>query len=129
MNTKKIAIAIDGPAGAGKSSISKVVANELGYLYIDTGSMYRGVTWAVLDSQIDVKDQAAVEALLPSLNLTLEPTATACKVYIKGKDVTSLIRQQQINDNVSTIASYKGVRQYLVERQQRSEERRVGKEC
>ena len=47
MNTKKIAIAIDGPAGAGKSSISKVVANELGYLYIDTGSMYRGVTWAV----------------------------------------------------------------------------------
>ena len=118
MNTKKIAIAIDGPAGAGKSSISKVVANELGYLYIDTGSMYRGVTWAVLDSQIDVKDQAAVEALLPSLNLTLEPTATACKVYIKGKDVTSLIRQQQINDNVSTIASYKGVRKYLVERQQ-----------
>ena len=55
MSTKKIAIAIDGPAGAGKSSISKVVANELGYLYIDTGSMYRGVTWAVLDSQIDVK--------------------------------------------------------------------------
>ena len=118
MSTKKIAIAIDGPAGAGKSSISKVVANELGYLYIDTGAMYRGVTWAVLDSQIDVEDQVAVEALLPSLNLTLEPTATACKVYVKDKDVTSLIRQQQINDNVSTIASYKGVRQYLVERQQ-----------
>ena len=67
---------------------------------------------------IAIDGQAAVEALLPSLNLTLEPTATACKVYIKGKDVTSLIRQQQINDNVSTIASYKGVRQYLVERQQ-----------
>ena len=118
MSTKKIAIAIDGPAGAGKSSISKVVANELGYLYIDTGAMYRGVTWAVLDSNIDVNDQEAVEALLPSLNLTLEPTATACKVFVKGKDVTSLIRQQQINENVSTIASYKGVRQYLVERQQ-----------
>ena len=118
MSTKKIAIAIDGPAGAGKSSISKVVANELGYLYIDTGAMYRGVTWAVLDSQIDVNDQKAVEALLPSLNLTLEPTATACKVFVKGKDVTSLIRQQQINENVSKIASYKGVRQYLVERQQ-----------
>ena len=118
MSTKKIAIAIDGPAGAGKSSISKVVANELGYLYIDTGAMYRGVTWAVLDSQIDVNDQEAVEALLPSLNLTLEPTATACKVFVKGKDVTSLIRQQQINENVSKIASYKGVRQYLVERQQ-----------
>ena len=118
MNTKKIAIAIDGPAGAGKSSISKVVANELGYLYIDTGAMYRGVTWAVLDSNVDVNDQKEVEALLPSLDLTLEPTASACKVFVKGQDVTNLIRQQQINENVSTIASYKGVREYLVERQQ-----------
>lgn len=118
MNTKKIAIAIDGPAGAGKSSISKVVANELGYLYIDTGAMYRGVTWAVLDSHVDVKNQKKVEALLPSLDLTLEPTASACKVYVKGQDVTDLIRQQQINENVSTIASYKGVREYLVKRQQ-----------
>ena len=118
MKTKKIAIAIDGPAGAGKSSISKVVANELGYLYIDTGAMYRGVTWAVLDSHVDVNNQKEVEALLPSLDLTLEPTASACKVYVKGQDVTDLIRQQQINENVSTIASYKGVREYLVERQQ-----------
>ena len=117
MNTKKIAIAIDGPAGAGKSSISKVVANELGYLYIDTGAMYRGVTWAVLDSNVDVNNQKDVEALLPSLDLTLEPTASACKVFVKGQDVTDLIRQQQINENVSTIASYKGVREYLVERQ------------
>lgn len=118
MNTKKIAIAIDGPAGAGKSSISKVVANELGYLYIDTGAMYRGVTWAVLDSHLNVNNQKDVESLLPSLDLTLEPTANACKVFVKGQDVTDLIRQQQINENVSTIASYKGVREYLVERQQ-----------
>ena len=118
MNTKKIAIAIDGPAGAGKSSISKVVANELGYLYIDTGAMYRGVTWAVLDSHVNVNNQKDVESLLPSLDLTLEPTANACKVFVKGQDVTALIRQQQINENVSTIASYKGVREYLVERQQ-----------
>ena len=118
MNTKKIAIAIDGPAGAGKSSISKVVANELGYLYIDTGAMYRGVTWAVLDSHVNVNNQKDVESLLPSLDLTLEPTANACKVFVKGQDLTDLIRQQQINENVSTIASYKGVREYLVERQQ-----------
>ena len=118
MNTKKIAIAIDGPAGAGKSSISKVVANELGYLYIDTGAMYRGVTWAILDSHVNVNNQKDVESLLPSLDLTLEPTANACKVFVKGRDVTDLIRQQQINENVSTIASYKGVREYLVERQQ-----------
>ena len=98
MNTRKIAIAIDGPAGAGKSSISKVVANELGYLYIDTGAMYRGVTWAVLDSHVDVKNQKDVEELLPLLDLTLEPTANACKVFVKGQDVTNLIRQQQINE-------------------------------
>lgn len=94
------------------------MANELGYLYIDTGAMYRGVTWAVLDSHVDVNNQKEVEALLPSLDLTLEPTANACKVFVKGQDVTDLIRQQQINENVSTIASYKGVREYLVERQQ-----------
>ena len=94
MNTKKIAIAIDGPAGAGKSSISKVVANELGYLYIDTGAMYRGVTWAVLDSHVNVNNQKDVESLLSSLDLTLEPTANACKVFVKGQDVTDLIRQQ-----------------------------------
>ena len=94
------------------------MANELGYLYIDTGAMYRGVTWAVLDSHVDVKNQKDVESLLPSLDLTLEPTANACKVFVKGQDVTDLIRQQQINENVSTIASYKGVREYLVERQQ-----------
>ena len=98
MNTKKIAIAID--------------------LYIDTGAMYRGVTWAVLDSHVNVNNQKDVESLLPSLDLTLEPTANACKVFVKGQDVTDLIRQQQINENVSTIASYKGVREYLVERQQ-----------
>lgn len=115
---KKIAIAVDGPAGAGKSSISKVVANTLGYLYIDTGAMYRAVTWAVLDQDLNLDDQAQVESILPSLELTMEPSDASCKVFIKGRDVTGLIRQQAINDNVSKIASYKAVRAYLVERQQ-----------
>ncbi len=115
---KKIAIAVDGPAGAGKSSISKVVANTLGYLYIDTGAMYRAVTWAVLDQDLNPDDQAQVESILPSLELTMEPSDASCKVFIKGRDVTDLIRQQTINDNVSKIASYKAVRAYLVERQQ-----------
>ena len=115
---KKKAIAVDGPAGAGKSSISKVVANTLGYLYIDTGAMYRAVTWAVLDQDLNPDDQAQVESILPSLELTMEPSDASCKVFIKGRDVTGLIRQQAINDNVSKIASYKAVREYLVERQQ-----------
>ena len=115
---KKIAIAVDGPAGAGKSSISKVVANTLGYLYNDTGAMFRAVTWAVLDQDLNPDDQAQVESILPSLELTMEPSDASCKVFIKGRDVTGLIRQQAINDNVSKIASYKAVREYLVERQQ-----------
>ena len=117
MNTHKIAVAVDGPAGAGKSSISKIVAKKLGYLYIDTGAMYRSVTWAVLHNHIDVNNQKAVEALLPDLDLTMEASDDSCKVFISGQDVTDFIRTPQVNNAVSIVASYKGVRQYLVERQ------------
>ena len=117
MNTHKIAVAVDGPAGAGKSSISKIVAKKLGYLYIDTGAMYRSVTWAVLHNHIDVNNQKAVEALLPELELTMEASDDSCKFFIAGQDVTDFIRTPQVNNAVSIVASYKGVRQYLVERQ------------
>ena len=117
MNTHKIAVAVDGPAGAGKSSISKIVAKKLGYLYIDTGAMYRSVTWAVLHNHIDVNNQKAMEALLPELDLTMEASDDSCKVFIAGQDVTDFIRTPQVNNAVSIVASYKGVRQYLVERQ------------
>ena len=117
MNTHKIAVAVDGPAGAGKSSISKIVAKKLGYLYIDTGAMYRSVTWAVLHNHIDVNNQKAVEALLPELELNMEASDDSCKVFISGQDVTDFIRTPQVNNAVSIVASYKGVRQYLVERQ------------
>ena len=117
MNTHKIAVAVDGPAGAGKSSISKIVAKKLEYLYIDTGAMYRSVTWAVLHNHIDVNNQKAVEALLPELDLTMEASDDSCKVFIAGQDVTDFIRTPQVNNAVSIVASYKGVRQYLVERQ------------
>ena len=117
MNTHKIAVAVDGPAGAGKSSISKIVAKKLGYLYIDTGAMYRSVTWAVLHNHIDVNNQKAVEALLPELDLTMEASDDSCKVFIAGQDVTDFIRTPQVNNAVSIVASYKGVRQYVVERQ------------
>lgn len=117
MNTHKIAVAVDGPAGAGKSSISKIVAKKLGYLYIDTGAMYRSVTWAVLHNHIDVNNQKAVEALLPELDLTMKASDDSCKVFIAGQDVTDFIRTPQVNNAVSIVASYKGVRQYLVERQ------------
>ena len=117
MNTHKITVAVDGPAGAGKSSISKIVAKKLGYLYIDTGAMYRSVTWAVLHNHIDVNNQKAVEALLPELDLIMEASDDSCKVFIAGQDVSDFIRTPQVNNAVSIVASYKGVRQYLVERQ------------
>lgn len=114
---RKIAVAIDGPAGAGKSSISKVVAKKLGYLYIDTGAMYRSVTWAVLHDGINPNDQAAVEAILPSLDLRMEATEEAFKVFVRGQDVTDQIRTPEVNQSVSEVAAHKGVRQYLVEQQ------------
>ena len=114
---RKIAVAIDGPAGAGKSSISKVVAKALGYLYIDTGAMYRSVTWAVLKDGLEPTDKEAVEAILPSLELRMEPTEEAFRVFVRGEDVTGLIRSAEVNNAVSQVASHKGVRDYLVERQ------------
>lgn len=79
--------------------------------------MYRSVTWAVLHNHIDVNNQKAIEALLPELDLTMEASDDSCKVFIAGQDVTDFIRTPQVNNAVSIVASYKGVRQYLVERQ------------
>ena len=101
MSKQRIAVAVDGPAGAGKSSISKAVAKQLGYLYIDTGAMYRAVTWAVLKAGVNPTDEAAVAALLPDLSLRMEPTEDAFKVFVNGEDVTFLIRTQEVNGAVS----------------------------
>lgn len=114
---KKISVAIDGPAGAGKSSISKVLAKDLNYLYIDTGAMYRSVTWAVLHDGIDPNNQAAVEGILDDLNLQMEAAEDSFRVYVRGQEITNLIRTQEINNHVSQVASHKGVRAYLVNRQ------------
>lgn len=115
--SKRIAVAVDGPAGAGKSSISKVVAKELGYLYIDTGAMYRAVTWAVLDRHVDPSNEAAVAQLLNELTLRLEPTENTFRVFVNDKEVTDFIRTQEVNAHVSQVASLKTVRDYLVAQQ------------
>ncbi|MBS4912689.1 MAG: (d)CMP kinase [Veillonella sp.] len=115
--SKRIAVAVDGPAGAGKSSISKVVAKKLGYLYIDTGAMYRAVTWAVLTNKINPSDEKAVAQLLNDLTLRLEPTENTFRVFVNDKEVTDFIRTQEVNANVSQVASLKLVREYLVAQQ------------
>lgn len=114
---KRIAVAIDGPAGAGKSSISKVVAKELGYLYIDTGAMYRAVTYGVLKHHIDPTDEKAVASLLKDVTLRLEPTETMFRVFLNDEEITDYIRTQEVNAHVSQVAALKSVRQFLVAQQ------------
>ena len=82
---RKITVAIDGPAGAGKSSVAKMVANRLHYLYIDTGAMYRAFTWAMLERHINIRDEKAVQQLTGSIQIRLEPGEEVCRVYADGR--------------------------------------------
>ena len=92
---RRISVAIDGPAGAGKSSISKIVAKKLGYLYIDTGAMYRGITWALLNAGISIDDVDAVEAVLSKIQLELRVEETGLSVWVNGIDVSQDIRDRK----------------------------------
>lgn len=107
-------VAIDGPAASGKSTIAKELANSLGLVHIDTGAMYRAITYLCLKRGIDCQDSKQVNAILPeiSIELTLDE-----KVFINGEDVTSAIRTGEVSDNVSYIAAIKEVRLFLVELQ------------
>ena len=114
---RRISVAIDGPAGAGKSSISKVVAKKLGYLYIDTGAMYRGITCALLNAGISIDDVDAVEAALSKIQLELRVEETGLSVWVNGTDVSQDIRTQYVTSHVSQVAAQKAVRTKLVEMQ------------
>lgn len=114
---KKLKVAIDGPAGAGKSSVAKVVANRLHYLYIDTGAMYRAFTWAVLNHHVDITDHKAVQALAETLSIRLEIGREQCRVYVNNTDVTEEIRTAEVSSHVSAVAALAVVRQKLVQLQ------------
>ena len=109
-----ITIAIDGPSAAGKSTVAKGVAKKLGFVYVDTGAMYRSVTLYCLNQGIDCQDEKAVVNCLPNIKITLSIDG---KVLLNGDDVTFEIRTQKVVDNVSYIAANKEVRLYLVELQ------------
>ena len=111
---KKIAIAIDGPAAAGKSTIAKRVANNLGYTYIDTGAMYRCVAYYALVKGVDFHDENAVCRLLPEIKIKLMPDNT---VYLNDRDVTADIRVNEISAGASIVSAYSKVRTYLVAQQ------------
>ena len=99
-----IRIAIDGPAGAGKSTVARLVANELGYIYVDTGAMYRAVTYAALQTGCDPEDGSAVAELAESLDLRLEPGVHGQTVRVDGVDVTQEIRSAEVSRHVSKVA-------------------------
>ena len=114
-------IAIDGPAGAGKSTVTRRVAEQLGLLYLDTGAMYRAVTWLVMDSGISVDEEQAIANLVKNVTIDLIPTDSPdlpLRVKINAQDVTQVIRTPQVTANVSTIAAQAAVRQQLVKAQQ-----------
>ncbi|MBC7228029.1 MAG: (d)CMP kinase [Thermoflexales bacterium] len=116
-------ITIDGPVASGKSTIGYLLAQRLGYLYLDTGAMYRAVTYAALSRGVPVEDEAAVTALAQALRIdVVPPTADDGRQYTvlaDGEDVTWEIRRPEVDGNVSVVSAYPGVRRAMVAQQRR----------
>jgi len=116
-------IAIDGPAASGKSTIGKRLADELDYLFFDTGVMYRAVTWLALQRGIDVFDEATITALAESVPIDVQPPSQsdgrACDVIVEGLDITWETRRPEVDANVSVVSAYAGVRRALSAQQRR----------
>lgn len=110
---KLINIAIDGPAGAGKSTIARMVADQLNYIYIDTGAMYRAVTLAAIRANVSPTDTAVLEQLLNQLELSLLPGEQGQQVIMNDEDITEAIRQQDVTEQVSYYAAQRPVRELL----------------
>jgi len=122
---KRLCIVIDGPAGAGKSTVAKKTAASLGYIYIDTGAMYRGVTSQLLADGVDISDAAAVAAAVENWEITIVPGLDEAepRVLINGRDVTSALRRPEVSRAVPQVAAIPAVRAKLVK-----EQRRLGQE-
>ncbi|MEK4385403.1 (d)CMP kinase [Solibacillus sp. FSL W7-1464] len=116
---KKIQIAIDGPAGAGKSTIAKIVAEALRFTYIDTGAMYRAVTYKAMKENIQLHDAGAIEKMLQQTAITLKPSEQGQLVFVDGQDVSQAIRSNEVTANVSEVAAHANIREILVAMQQK----------
>jgi cytidylate kinase len=116
-------IAIDGPAASGKSTIGLRLAEALGYIFFDTGVMYRAITWLALERGIDVHDEVAVTALAEETQIDVAPASKsdgrACDVLVNGRDITPETRTRKVDANVSIVAAYRGVRKALSQQQRR----------
>ncbi|HMA61933.1 MAG TPA: (d)CMP kinase [bacterium] len=112
-------ISIDGPAGAGKSSTARKVAQELGFLYVDTGAMYRAVTLAAIHKNIDVQDSELVTQMASKLRIRFKKIDGEYHTFLDGEDVSREIRSTQVADLVSPVSAVEGVRKVLVEQQRK----------
>lgn len=115
---KKIVVAIDGPAGAGKSTIAKLAAEKLGYAYIDTGAMYRSVAWKFLQTGREF-DEAYISELANTMIIEFKPEAKVNRVFVDGTEVTEAIRTPEVTAIVSRVAAIGAVREAMVEQQRR----------
>ena len=116
---KKISIAIDGPAAAGKSTVAKLVAENLSYIYIDTGAMYRALTLKALTKDVNLENAMELYTLLTQTQIQLVPEKGGQFVYLDGNDVTDKIRSQEVTNSVSIVSKHQSVREEMVSRQQR----------
>ena len=112
-------MAIDGPVGAGKSTVARAVAQRLRFRYVDTGAMYRSVAWAALQRGISLSDERAVTALAQSLQIDFVTDPEGQRILVDGVDVTDLIRTPQVSDGASVVSVYPGVREAMVAVQRR----------
>jgi len=110
----RLIVAIDGPAGVGKSTVAKLLASRLGYLYLDTGSLYRATAWAVIESGRDPADAEAVAALLSTLSLRMQFHHGAATVLVNGKDVTGDLRTPAVSGAASVVSALPAVRAWLL---------------
>ncbi len=110
-------IAIDGPAGAGKSTVARLVAERLGYLHLNTGAMYRAVTWQALQENIDLEDEDALVELAERCEVSFENNGS--RVILNGLDVSRQIRFPEVDKNISTVVRFPRLREVMVQQQQR----------
>src|SRR5262245_28230662 len=115
----RLIIAIDGPAGAGKSTVARAVAARLGYLYIDTGAMYRSVALKALREGLDLQDAEALTAAAEQTEVRLHTDGGATRVWLDGEEVTQEIRSPAVTEAASRVSTVSGVREEMVRQQRR----------
>lgn len=114
----RISIAIDGPAAAGKSTVAKIIAEKLTYIYIDTGAMYRALTYKALAQKVNLQSENELIHMLNNTVIDLHPSENGQLVFLDGQDVTTEIRTAEVTNQVSIVAKHKLVREEMVRRQQ-----------